>query len=508
MASLKKVNQHLPNPPKKQLKNVIEQFWRLSISDIEAIELLKEYYDTDVYGLSVYTYRVWLKEWNFLSTRKQNHNEETICPWIEQVKRRFPTKGAEGIRIMLSLDHELIGKVLNTIEPEAVAARRGNRFKRRIYYAAGVFDMVCIDQHDKFMKFGLQFHNAIDPFTGYNLWLKCWWTNKNPTLINSYYLEAFRKEGDCQCAAYVPLTMMSDPGSENFGIANMHTEICQTLDPQLQGTLQHRFMRTKKNIKSEINWSIYQRDFSPGFEDLFNEGLISGLYDPDVDLERLVFRQIAIPFMQEECDQWMNRRNNSKPRADQHKVLPNGIPAIIKKFPQQFGATEFRIGVSEDLMCNMEAKYSPPDHPVFQMTPPEFNHRAIGFLEHELGSPKVTMDSFWKIYSDLLDLFQSATINNVLLSTEVAQNGQIEGSIEKEEVELMPGQQELRYNGKVIGEEGLTDEELLNPFFRHDSENYLEVEFTDDEDDRELEISDFTDDDNSEMEVANSLLQS
>ncbi|KAJ3963479.1 hypothetical protein EV361DRAFT_813362, partial [Lentinula raphanica] len=131
-----------------------------------------------------------------------------------------------------------------------------------------------------------------DPFTGYNLWLKCWWTNKNPTLINTY----------------VPLTMMSDPGSENFGIANMHTEIRQTLDPQLQGTLQHRFMRTKKNIKSEINWSIYRRDFAPGFEDLFNQGVNSGLYDPDNDLERLlVFRQIAIPFMQRECDQWMVR---------------------------------------------------------------------------------------------------------------------------------------------------------------------------------------------------------
>lgn len=189
------------------------------------------------------------------------------------------------------------------MEPAAVTARRGNRFKRRIYYAAGVYDMWCLDQHDKFQKFGLRFHNGIDPFTGNNLWVKCWWTNKNPILINSYYLEAVRRAGDACCPGmlisflnfesayllhilgYVPLTSMSDPGSENFGIANMQTEVRQTLDPTLKGTLQHRFMRKKKNIKSEINWSIYRRDFAPGFEDLFNRGLLSGLYDPDKNLE-------------------------------------------------------------------------------------------------------------------------------------------------------------------------------------------------------------------------------
>ncbi|KIK53884.1 hypothetical protein GYMLUDRAFT_178361, partial [Collybiopsis luxurians FD-317 M1] len=80
---------------------------------------------------------------------------------------------------------------------------------------------------------------------------------------------------------YVSLTLMSGPGSENFGVANMHTEIQQKLDPSLVGTLQHRFMQKKKNIKSEINWSIYRCNFAPGFEDLFNQGVLSGLYDPD-----------------------------------------------------------------------------------------------------------------------------------------------------------------------------------------------------------------------------------
>jgi len=65
----------------------------------------------------------------------------------------------------------------------------------------------------------------------------------------------------------------SDPGSENFGIANAQTMLCQWHDPALAGTLQHRWMRSKKNIKPEIMWSQFQRRFTPGFETLLEQGV-------------------------------------------------------------------------------------------------------------------------------------------------------------------------------------------------------------------------------------------
>ena len=197
--------------------------------------------------------------------------------------------------------------MLKKIEPDEVERRKARRFKRRIYHAAGVYDTWCMDQHDKFQKFGLRFHNGLDPFSGRNVWIKVWWTNKNPRLISKLYIDAARADRDENCAGlsnllstlsatktwlftvnigYILLTTQSDPGSENFGVANMHTEIRQHYEPQLKGTLQHRFMREKKNIKSEINWSIYTRDFSPGFHDLFEQGVLSGDYDPANHLER------------------------------------------------------------------------------------------------------------------------------------------------------------------------------------------------------------------------------
>jgi hypothetical protein len=44
-------------------------------------------------------------------------------------------------------------------------------------------------------------------------------------------------------------------------------------------------MRDKTNIKSEANWSVFRRDFTPGFETLFDHGVNHGYYNKDDALE-------------------------------------------------------------------------------------------------------------------------------------------------------------------------------------------------------------------------------
>lgn len=82
---------------------------------------------------------------------------------------------------------------LNKIEPVAVKRRLGNKFRRGAYIAAGVNDHWAMDQHDKFIRFGLFFHFCMDPFLGQAKWLRVWYTNHSPVLINSFYLDACRK---------------------------------------------------------------------------------------------------------------------------------------------------------------------------------------------------------------------------------------------------------------------------------------------------------------------------
>ena len=84
----------------------------------------------------------------------------------------------------------------------------------------------------------------------------------------------------------VPLITQSDPGSENYGIANAQTFIRHRLDPSLEGTLQHRWMRSKMNIKPEILWSVLQRDWTPGFEKTLQFSVDHQYYDPANDLQR------------------------------------------------------------------------------------------------------------------------------------------------------------------------------------------------------------------------------
>lgn len=113
----------------------------------------------------------------------------------------------------------------------------------------------------------------------------------------------------------------SDPGSENYGIANAHTMLRQMYDSSLQGTLQHRWMRRKKNVMPEIAWYQLRRRFTPGYETLLDEGVESGWYDSDNVLQVMVFRWVFIPWLQCELDRYQDRVNNTAKRRDRNKVF-------------------------------------------------------------------------------------------------------------------------------------------------------------------------------------------
>ena len=158
----------------------------------------------------------------------------------------------------------------------------------------------------------------------------------------------------------IPLTTQSDPGSENYSVANVQTLARHHLDSILAGTLQHCWKRNKSNIKSEANWSVLHRDFSPGFEALFQSGVNQGWYEVDKPLERwvtqfnicgsdtqvisLLFRWLAIPWLQSELDAWIVLCNRTAPRADKKKLLPHGIPELIRQKPEKYSVLDFKIG--------------------------------------------------------------------------------------------------------------------------------------------------------------------
>ena len=60
-------------------------------------------------------------------------------------------------------------------------------------------------------------------------------------------------------------------------------------------------------------------------------------------LFRLVFRWLAIPWIQAEIDKWMKRFNESPRHADKHKLLPAGIPDLIASKPHLYHASDYKV---------------------------------------------------------------------------------------------------------------------------------------------------------------------
>ena len=109
---------------------------------------------------------------------------------------------------MLTISHRTVmWEYFLTYEPELLRQRKVNRLKRRHFWATGVNDIWAIDQHDKWLRFGLTLHTGIEPFSGRILWTKVWHSNHNPQLILSYYLELVEFFG-CKCLANTKLLIL------------------------------------------------------------------------------------------------------------------------------------------------------------------------------------------------------------------------------------------------------------------------------------------------------------
>ncbi|KIL56954.1 hypothetical protein M378DRAFT_16621 [Amanita muscaria Koide BX008] len=330
--------------------------------------------------------------------------------------------------IVVTVTRDLVNKFLREKEPDAVAACKSGRFQRKIFWSAGVMEFWSIDQHDKWGRFGLWLHLGIDPFSGRFAWLKIWWCNCNPRLLINYYLDAGRQVGGRVLFNHspivygltstspigIPLMTMSDRGRENNGIANLHTTIRHQLDPSLRGTLQHRWCINKMNIKAEAGWSQFRSQWAPGFEDLLDFGVNNGLYSPSDPLENLVFRWLAVPWLQAEIDKWVQKYNTSSRRANKRKILPKGIPDVIHRKPERFGSQNFQLIVPPEMFNELQQEWAPLDDAVFQLTPPGFHAQADAHYT-SLGCPAVSRGTFWSVYSALLDRFRSGLEDSVSL---------------------------------------------------------------------------------------------
>ncbi|KAF7798226.1 hypothetical protein EIP86_009443 [Pleurotus ostreatoroseus] len=378
-------NQHKPAVPPEVIESTVRSCWVQGMPNTKILKYLKQgnFFDQETYGIGLTTLKSYMKNiWHLQGTIKQGHTLESIHEPIQIIRIRFPQSALESFSIIY---------YLRLTEPQAVLIRRGKGFVRKRFYAAGVNHIWAFDQHDKWKRFGLFFHLGTEPYSSYLLWIRVWWTNSNPRFVMSLYSNTIREVGG------IPLLTQSDLGSENFGIANAQTSIRQYLEPALAGTLQHKWMGKHNNVRPEISWKQFRLRWTPGFEALFDLGLDNGWYDPTNTLQLLIFRWLAIPFVQAELDAYRFRHNNSKKRANRHTFLPQGIPENIFRNSASVRAQDFKIPVPESVLAAAEDEWAPADHPVFQLVPPNIEV-LFNTIYDRLGRPVVDFMSFWNIY--------------------------------------------------------------------------------------------------------------
>ena len=94
---------------------------------------------------------------------------------------------------MYPTNRDLILELLKNVEPDDIEQRRHRHLKKHRFWCAGVNDVWPQDQHNKWGRFGIWLHCSLEAFSGEINWLRVWWTNKNPKLVASYFINKCRQ---------------------------------------------------------------------------------------------------------------------------------------------------------------------------------------------------------------------------------------------------------------------------------------------------------------------------
>ncbi|KAG1891711.1 uncharacterized protein F5891DRAFT_1131539 [Suillus fuscotomentosus] len=328
-----------------------------SVTDQQIIQELQKHIDTTRYGIG-------------LTTLLKHHTVKTIHDAMLNLRATYLNAGAREMVSLLYHEREMnvarrvVTEYFALYEPKLVHQRKACRLRRRRFWAAGMNDLFAVDQHDKWLRFGLGLHTGVEPFSGRIMWIR---------LILSYYLNTIKALG------------CNDPGSENYGIANAHTMLRQYHNKALHGTLQASLDANEEEC--------YARDHM----NLLDHGVNSGWYDSNNTLQVMVFRWVFIPWLQQELDAYQDRINNTAKWHDRNKILPHGVPNLIYHSAEDFGALDFKIQIEPEALDFVQSLYIKPSHCMFDL-----------HCYNDLSHPVITRQSVWDTYRLLLDALQLA----------------------------------------------------------------------------------------------------
>lgn len=169
----------------------------------------------------------------------------------------------EDVRILLSL-----------LDPANSQARQRRRLSRRQYFSRGPNFIWHVDSYDKLKPYGICINGCIDGYSRRVIWLRAAFTNSNPRVIGSYFVEAIEQAGG------YPRLLRTDMGTENVVLRDIQQYLRQNDEDDRAGERSFITGASTANQRIESWWGLMRKEgvehWIQQLGELKDEGLFTG----------------------------------------------------------------------------------------------------------------------------------------------------------------------------------------------------------------------------------------
>ena len=186
------------------------------------------------------------------------------------------------IQAGLRVTHELVAETVCLVDPDGVELRKRRKFIRRRYYAKEPNSVWHIDPYEELKPYGICISACIDGYSRNVLWAEAYFTNSDPAVIATYFLDAVEFNSGC------PQKIRMDAGTENGTVAKVQRVLTDDDSSVIIGV-------STVNIRIESWWGQYRTSNAEYFTSMFHELLNTGDFSgDDVDKELMRFCFLAV----------------------------------------------------------------------------------------------------------------------------------------------------------------------------------------------------------------------
>lgn len=154
----------------------------------------------------------------------------------------------------LVVKRETVRLLLSVLDPVGVAHRRARKLRRRRYHNPGPNFMWHLDSYDKLKPYGLCINGCVDGFSRHLMWLKVSFTNSDPKVIASYYIETVKERRGC------PQRIRADRGTENVAVEQMQMFLRRAATDDFAYHRSFIYGSSNHNQRIESIWSILRKE--------------------------------------------------------------------------------------------------------------------------------------------------------------------------------------------------------------------------------------------------------